>query len=135
MKKIFARIFACLFAAVLAGGAFYLASCSSQAENDSHSSGGGKASDADVDVDIEVDFNTLILAFDSTSKKATAAGLPEGATYAWALDSSANSEAISANGAECSLDFDKISVGNHTLLVVGTYNGIDYSANCTIKKE
>ncbi|MCR4954840.1 MAG: hypothetical protein K6A43_12305 [Treponema sp.] len=86
----------------------------------------------DVDVDIDLDFNTLVLGYDSELNKATAGGLGDRATYAWSIDGNSNSPALTPNGATCTLDITKLSVGKHTLLVVGTLDGVEYSADCII---
>ena len=87
----------------------------------------------DVDVDVEIDFKTLILGYDSATNTATATGLGDKAVYSWFMDGNADSEAfVSKNGAVCVLDPAKLSVGIHTLLVIGTLDGVDYSSDCKI---
>ena len=87
----------------------------------------------DVDDDVEIDFKTLILGYDSATNTATATGLGDKAVYSWCIDGDADSEAfVSKNGAACVLDPAKLSVGIHTLLVVGTLDGVEYSSYCKI---
>ena len=87
----------------------------------------------DVDVDVEIDFKTLLLGYDSATYSATATGLGDKAVYSWFIDGDADSEAfVSKNGAACVLDPAKLSVGIHTLLVIGTLDGVDYSSDCKI---
>lgn len=87
----------------------------------------------DVDVDVEIDFKTLILGYDSATNTATATGLGENAVYSWFIDGNAESEAfVSKNGAVCELNPANLSVGIHTLLVVGTLDGVEYSSYCKI---
>ena len=86
----------------------------------------------DVDVEVEVEFKTLLLGYDSEHSTATATGLgDEGVVYSWSMDG----KEIKSNGASCVLDAEKLSVGNHTLLVVGTVNGVSYSSDCKITIE
>lgn len=86
-----------------------------------------------VDVDVEIDFKTLILGYDANTNIATATGLGDGASYSWFMDGDENSPVFKTkNGANCELDITKIPVGIHTLLVVGTLNGVPYSSDCKI---
>ena len=91
----------------------------------------------DVDVEVEVEFKTLLLGYDSETSTATATGLgDEGVEYSWSMDGKEDSDVFkSKNGASCVLDTEKLSVGNHTLLVVGTVNGVPYSSDCKITIE
>lgn len=91
----------------------------------------------DVDVEVEVEFKTLLLGYDSENFTATATGLgDEGVVYSWSMDGKEDSDVFkSKNGASCVLDTEKLSVGNHTLLVVGTVNGVSYSSDCKITIE
>ena len=86
----------------------------------------------DVDVEVEVEFKTLLLGYDSETSTATATGLgDEGVVYSWSMDG----KEMKVNGATCKVDIDNLSVGNHTLLVVGTVNGVPYSSDCKITIE
>ena len=91
----------------------------------------------DVDVEVEVEFKTLLLGYDSETSTATATGLGDkGVVYSWSMDGKEDSDVFkSKNGASCDLDAEKLSVGNHTLLVVGTVNGVSYSSDCKITIE
>lgn len=89
----------------------------------------------DVDVEVEVEFKTLLLGYDSETSKATVTGLEEGAEYSWSIDGKENAEVLKTNGATCTVDIKQLSVGNHTLLVVGTVNGVPYSSDCKITIE
>ena len=94
-------------------------------------------SEIDVDVEVEVEFKTLLLGYDSETSTATATGLGDkGVVYSWSMDGKEDSDVFkSKNGASCDLDAEKLSVGNHTLLVVGTVNGVSYSSDCKITIE
>ena len=90
----------------------------------------------DVDVEVEVEFKTLLLGYDSKTSTATATGLgDEGVVYSWSMDGKENSDVLTPEGATCKVDIKKLSVGNYTLLVVGTVNGVSYSSDCKITIE
>ena len=89
----------------------------------------------DVDVEVEVEFKTLLLGYDSETSTATVTGLEEGAEYSWSIDGKENAEVLKTNGATCKVDIKQLSIGNHTLLVVGTVNGVSYSSDCKITIE
>lgn len=87
---------------------------------------------SEIDVDVEIDFRSLILGYDSAKSIATVTGLEEGAEYSWSIDGKENAEVLKTNGATCTLNIKQLSIGNHTLLVVGTLNGVQYTAECKI---
>lgn len=129
MKMTLIRKIGCLLAAALVAGAGLIASCSNHIDDLILPE---KISPADVNVGIEVDFKTLVLGYDSDTNTATAAGLGDEATYVWSIDGNSAHPALSQNGAVCTLDVSKLTVGVHRLLVVGTLDGVDYSADCTV---
>ena len=136
MKKTFTKKIGCLLVVALVLQAFAAAfiSCSTHIEDLILPK---EIPPADVDVDIDVEFKTLILGYDSPTNTATAAGLGDGATYIWSIDGDSNHPALNAHGATCRLIVENLSVGKHTLLVIGTLDGVEYSADCiiTITKE
>lgn len=87
---------------------------------------------SEIDVDVEIDFRSLILGYDSVTNTATVTGLEDGAEYSWSIDGKENAEVLKTNGATCTVDIKKLSIGNHTLLVVGTLDGVQYTAECKI---
>ena len=89
-----------------------------------------KDADVDIEANIEVKFATMVLAYDGFV--ATVTGLDSSATYAWYLDNESSN--IIPNGAACTVNTAKLSPGIHTLLVVATLDGKNYTEKCTITK-
>lgn len=84
---------------------------------------------SDIGVDVDISFRALVLGYDFDEGRASAAGITgEDVTYAWYLDNVLQP----STGATCDIDPKNLSVGKHTLMVVATVDGMEYSADCII---
>ncbi len=136
MKKIYRKSNAFLLALLAGAICFVALACSSHINDAKDAADASKDANVGIEANIEVDFATLVLAYDSTTGLAQVSGLTD-ATYAWYIDTSADAEtsAITGNGAWCLVIPSYLTTGNHTLTVVATVSGIEYSESCTITVE
>ena len=93
--------------------------------------------DTDINIDVDVDFKPFLIGCeddenDPSKKIAKAAGITgETVTYKWYLDNTL----LDSTGDTCEIATSSLTVGKHTVLVIATVDGMEYSADYTIIKE
>lgn len=131
MKRAFVKKLGAFFAFASLSGLVFLGACSNHISDAKDAVEASKDADVDIDANVEVKFATMVLAYDEGVAEVT--GLDSSATYAWYLDNASTN--IKPNGAACTVLTNKLSPGIHTLLVVATLDGKNYTEKCTITVE
>ncbi|WP_294430588.1 hypothetical protein [uncultured Treponema sp.] len=131
MKRAFVKKLEAVLLFASLSGFVFLGACSNHISDAKDAVDASKDADVDIEANIEVKFATMVLAYDEGVAKVT--GLDSSATYAWYLDNESSN--IIPNGAACTVHTAKLSPGIHTLLVVATLDGKNYTEKCTITIE